>query len=212
MVFASGLFLFLFLPVTFLGTFILRNKPIEWRNFFLLGMSAVFYLKSGIREFLLLMLSVLVNYLAARCIAHWKDRSAGKKAVLTLTVLYNIGMLFVFKYFSFVTQQLNEHMFKTDFIYSIALPLGISFYTFQALSYVVDVYRDTNKLEKNIINVALYISFFSTVGCGTYCALGYGQRKPAHTCFGPEKQRLYQIYSWFGKKGNCGKPNGSCGR
>jgi alginate O-acetyltransferase complex protein AlgI len=165
MVFASGIFLFIFLPITILGVYVLRNKPVIWRNLFLLGMSLLFYLESGVKELFLLLLSIIVNYLLARLIAYCED-SHTKKLVLILAVCYNIGMLFVFKYFMFVSEQLEKVLPNFHLAISIALPLGISFYTFQALSYVIDVYRDTSKVEKNIINVALYVSLFPQLVAG----------------------------------------------
>ena len=125
-------------------------------------MSAVFYLYSGIKPFILLILSMVLNYLFAIGIA-WLDNKGKhtyKKCIFVLAVVYNIGMLFIFKYLSFVTRELGNVIGTFDKVYNIALPLGISFYTFQALSYVIDVYRDSKVVEKNPINVALYISFF----------------------------------------------------
>ena len=165
MVFASGIFLFLFLPVTLLGTFFLKNKPVIYRNIFLLIMSFGFYLESGVKATLLLMVSILANYLLARLLAAVKLVKI-KKIVLVIDIFYNIGMLFVFKYFTFVLEQLKQVVPGIGIVVSIALPLGISFYIFQALSYVIDVYRDASKVEKNIINVALYISLFPQLVAG----------------------------------------------
>jgi D-alanyl-lipoteichoic acid acyltransferase DltB (MBOAT superfamily) len=166
MVFASGIFLFIFLPVTLIGTAILKNKPVMWRNVFLLLMSMFFYMNSGVKELGLMLLSVLMNYFFARMIACFADRAGLKKTFLIVAVCYNVGMLFVFKYFMFVSEQLGKLVPGLDTALSIALPLGISFYTFQALSYVIDVYRDVSKVEKNIINVALYISLFPQLVAG----------------------------------------------
>lgn len=163
MVFASGIFLFLFLPVTFIGYWLLKNKPIEWRNIFLLMMSLGFYLRSGIKELVLLMCSITVNYMLARMISIGKRRF--KKLFLFIAVSYNIGMLFIFKYLSFAVSQISA-VTSLDMVLDIALPLGISFYTFQALSYVIDVYRNHAYVEKNFFNVALYITLFPQLVAG----------------------------------------------
>ena len=169
MVFASGIFLFIFLPVTIAGNWILRNQKTWLKNAFLLIMSAAFYLECGVEQFLLLIASIVVNYSFALLInaAHTKKQLKIKKGFLIINIIYNIGALFAFKYLSFVLGEIS-FLFgdKLTNSFSVALPLGISFYTFQALSYVVDVYRDNSKVEKNIINVSLYIMFFPQLVAG----------------------------------------------
>ena len=165
MVFASGIFLFMFLPVAIVGYWLLRKQKIWIKNLFLLIMSMGFYLECGIKEFILLMLSVVVNYVAARLIVMCKDKKI-RKIIFICSITYNVGMLFVFKYLVFVTTQMSHFIQQPQFIRSIALPLGISFYTFQAMSYVIDVYRDPKLIETNILNVALYISFFPQLVAG----------------------------------------------
>ena len=168
MVFASGTFLFIFLPITLIGYWMTRNRSVILRNIFLLLMSTIFYLYSGIKPFILLVMSMVLNYLFAIGIA-WLDNKGKhtyKKCIFVLAVVYNIGMLFIFKYLSFVTRELGNVIGTFDKVYNIALPLGISFYTFQALSYVIDVYRDSDVVEKNPLNVALYISFFPQLVAG----------------------------------------------
>lgn len=170
MVFASGIFLFIFLPITIAGNWLLRNQSAWLKNAFLLIMSAVFYLESGVGQFLLLVMSIIVNYSFAILINEMclREYFKIKKLLLAISITFNIGILFIFKYMTFVLGEMS-FLFDNNLpseIESIVLPLGISFYTFQAMSYVIDVYRDNNKLEKNIINVALYIMFFPQLVAG----------------------------------------------
>lgn len=170
MVFASGIFLFIFLPVTIAGNYVLRNHSTKIGNLFLLLMSAFFYLESGVAPFLLLILSIIMNYSITLGMVFFdrKQNISAKRNTLILAVTYNVGMLFVFKYLRFV---MGEILFLfggilPEWLSCITLPLGISFYTFQALSYVIDVYRDSSLVERNIVNVALYISFFPQLIAG----------------------------------------------
>ena len=167
MVFASGTFLFIFLPVTLAGYWLFRNRSVNILNGFLLVMSIGFYLNSGIRQFVLLLVSIGVNYMFALLISKSVQKHLSHKIFLALAVIYDIGMLFVFKYMTFIRiEALKIAGIDTGHVMEIALPLGISFYTFQALSYVIDVYRDSGLVEKNISNVALYISFFPQLIAG----------------------------------------------
>ena len=170
MVFASGIFLFVFLPVTIAGNYVLRNHSTKIRNLFLLLMSAFFYLESGVAPFLLLILSIIMNYSITLGMVFFdrKQNISAKRNTLILAVIYNVGMLFVFKYLRFVMGEI-PFLFGgilPEWLSCITLPLGISFYTFQALSYVIDVYRDSSLVEWNIVNVALYISFFPQLIAG----------------------------------------------
>ncbi len=167
MVFASGTFLFIFLPVTLAGYWLFRNKSVNVLNGCLLAMSMGFYLNSGIRQFVLLIVSVVVNYIFALLISKSVQKCFPHKIFLVLAIIYNIGMLFVFKYLTFIRiEVLKIAGMDTRHVMEIVLPLGISFYTFQALSYVIDVYRNSELVEKNIFNVALYISFFPQLIAG----------------------------------------------
>lgn len=170
MVFASGIFLFLFLPVTFIGNWLLRNRSTWIKNSFLLLMSMFFYLESGFLQFCLLVMSILINYSFARLMSytHQKERKNCKTLILIIAVIYNVSVLFVFKYLKFLLGEVGG-LFGwgvPEIISRITLPLGISFYTFQALSYVIDVYRNNNLVEKKLVNVALYISFFPQLVAG----------------------------------------------
>ncbi|MFA5676396.1 MAG: MBOAT family protein [Christensenellales bacterium] len=159
MVFSSPVFLFLFLPVVFAANKLL---PVKARNYLLI-LASLFFYAWGEPVFVLLMLgSVLANYLFALGLGKGKQA----KLWLALCVVFNIGMLFVFKYANFFADNINGFFGLTINIAAIRLPIGISFYTFQAMSYVIDVYRGTSKPQKNLGNVLLYISFFPQLIAG----------------------------------------------
>jgi alginate O-acetyltransferase complex protein AlgI len=116
---------------------------------------------------MLMLLSIFFNWLFGLGVAKHKDRDKGKaKVFIALSVLINLGMMFVFKYLTFTLTNINL-LFNTNLdTLNIALPIGISFFTFQAMSYVIDVYRGNGAVQKNPFNVALYISFFPQLIAG----------------------------------------------
>lgn len=164
MVFSSTIFLFVFLPVTLAGYYLVRK---EFRNSFLLIMSLLFY-AFGEPSFVWVMMgSILVNYLLGLII--WKFCQKGKKIrilLLILTLSVNLGILFYYKYFDFAVNNVNK-LFGTEIpLRHIALPIGISFFTFQGMSYVLDVFMGTTPVQKNPLNVALYIALFPQLIAG----------------------------------------------
>ena len=160
MLFSSVTFLFLFLPLTI---WIYYLCPHKLKNAFLLLASIVFY-AWGEPKYLPLMFGVIViNYLGALLLTRYEKYS---KFILTCTVITNLSFLIYFKYFNFILENLNE-IFKTNFpLWNIALPLGISFYTFQAISYTIDVYRKQVQPQKNFYKLALYITLFPQLIAG----------------------------------------------
>ena len=160
MVFSSTAFLFAFLPAV-LCVYFLCPKRRGLRNLVLLFASIGFYGWGGWRLLPLLGYSILVNYLFGLLVAREKK----KKLWLTLAVILNLGLLFCYKYLSFLTENLNA-LFPSLQVLNIALPIGVSFYTFQGLSYVIDVYRGGAAAEKNPLNVALYIALFPQLVAG----------------------------------------------
>lgn len=161
MLFSSNLFLFLFLPAVLFGYYIL---PRWLRNLFLLAVSLIFY-AWGTGEFVLVMIgSILLNYLAALLMEHCTHKTP-RKLLLILAVAGNLGILFVYKYLDFCITNLNLLGFHLP-LQNIALPLGISFFTFQAMSYVIDVYQGTAKAQTKPQNIGLYISFFPQLVAG----------------------------------------------
>lgn len=160
MVFSSLTFLCVFLPAVFvLYTVLPRMKA---KNAVLLVASVFFYAYGEPVYALLLIFSSLVNYAAAMLIGGGK----GRKVVLAAAVVLNLGLLAVFKYSGMFVSTLNAVAGLSLPVPQIALPIGISFFTFQALSYVIDVYRGTVERQKNYFYVLLYISFFPQLIAG----------------------------------------------
>ena len=165
MVFSSIEFLFFFLPAVLVGYYLLKR----WRkaaNVFLSAMSLGFYAFGAPKFFPIMMASIVMNWLFGL----WVDRVKGDrkraKLALTLMVIFNLGLLGVFKYLMFLMNSLNLWFNLRLPVPQITLPIGISFFTFQAMSYVIDVYRGKGKVQKNLMNVCLYISFFPQLIAG----------------------------------------------
>lgn len=166
MVFSSPAFLFAFLPVTFLIYRIIpgRGKASNTaKNALLTLLSLVFYAFGEPVYVLLLLASVVVNYLCGLLLQR-KGR-AWQKTVLAGTVAVNLGLLCVFKYAGFAVATLNSLGISLP-VPEIALPVGISFFTFQGLSYVIDCYRDRTLISRSLLKLALYISFFPQLIAG----------------------------------------------
>lgn len=162
MVFSSLVFLCIFLPIVFLLYCIIPS--LKAKNALLIVASLVFYAYGEPIYVLLMIFSSLLNYLCAR----WVSAKDGKykKGALVCAVAVNIGILAVFKYSGMFVSTLNSILHLKLTVPEIALPIGISFFTFQALSYVIDVYRGTVDVQKNYFNVLLYISFFPQLIAG----------------------------------------------
>ena len=160
MVFSSSLFLFFFFPITLLLYYIL--KP--WRvlqNIHLVLVSLLFYAWGEPQNIVLMLISIIVNWLLGIIVDKYKISNKLSFFIISITVLFNIGILFYFKYLDFFTR-----MFGYDVKNATELPIGISFFTFQAISYVVDIYRGNGAKQVNPLNVALYISFFPQLIAG----------------------------------------------
>lgn len=163
MVFSSLIFLWLFLPTVFVLT---RVKNISMQNIILLVASLFFYAWGEPKYILLMLMSIGINYLFGIFIEKTSVKIR-KKALVMVAVLINIGLLGYFKYFNFFASVLNSLLHRNVIgLREIALPIGISFYTFQALSYVIDIYRGIIKAQKNIGKLALYISLFPQLIAG----------------------------------------------
>ena len=162
MVFSSLIFTFLFLPAVLLLYYI-AQKP--YRNYILLAFSLIFY-SYGEPKFVFVMLgSILCNYLMALLIDKYKHSTLAK-SLLFLDIAINIGVLFIFKYLDFAVDIVNRIFEGHIKPIGIPLPIGISFFTFQALSYVIDVYCGRVDVQRNPLFVALYISFFPQLIAG----------------------------------------------
>ena len=162
MVFSSAVFLFIFLPVVFVLSRVLPG--IRAKNILLLIASLLFYAFGEPVYILLMLASIVVNFTAGRLLP-----LCGKgldKLVLALAVVLNLGMLSLFKYTDFFLTTVNQVFSLEIPLTGIALPVGISFFTFQGLSYVIDVYRDREMCAKSIVKLALYISLFPQLIAG----------------------------------------------
>ncbi|MDD6202651.1 MAG: MBOAT family protein [Lachnospiraceae bacterium] len=160
MVFSSMIFLWLFLPFTVIGYRICGKK---YQNIFLLLVSLFFYAWGEPVYILLMMFSILINWLYGMAF----DRAKHKRLLLIVNLLINLGLLVYFKYFNLLIETIMQLTGKEILHYrEIPLPIGISFFTFQAISYVIDLYRGKYKPQKNLINLALYISFFPQLIAG----------------------------------------------
>ena len=158
--FSSVTFLFLFLPVTFLLYAVIRNRIA--RNVILAAASLVFYAFGEPVAVIIMVASICLNYVFGRLAAG--DKWA--KPAVAAAVVLNIGLLFAYKYTGFFTEILNGVAHLSLTVPVIRLPIGISFFTFQGLSYVIDVYRNKTLVQKNLFYVLLYISFFPQLIAG----------------------------------------------
>ncbi len=161
MVFSSMVFLCVFLPLVFLGYYLIPS--LKAKNALLIVASLLFYAYGEPVYVLLMLVSIVMNYVFGRVLETAKK---GREGIVALAVILNIGMLFVFKYLDMMLQTINILVGSKLPMSGLALPIGISFFTFQALSYVIDVYRGEAKGEKSLTCVMLYISFFPQLIAG----------------------------------------------
>ncbi len=191
MLFSSMIFLWVFLPFVIIGNALFTWLPMpseqrrmRCKNLFLLVCSLFFYAWGGISYILIMLGVILLNFLGAFLLS--RKRGKSRKALLVLTVILNLFILFFFKYFNMLVAMVETVMafrgnllqrrFLSELfslqgtgalqIAQVVLPIGISFFTFQAMSYVVDVYRDTVPPQTNILDFALYISLFPQLIAG----------------------------------------------
>lgn len=163
MVFSSTIFLCVYLPLVLLGYYICPKKG---RNLFLLIVSLVFYAWGEPKYVFLMIFSILVNYIFGRLMDKNRGRQKRMKLLLVLSVVIDLGLLSVFKYTDFIITNVNA-IFGANFdLLNIALPIGISFYTFQAMSYTIDVYRNDVRVQKNLIDFGMYITMFPQLIAG----------------------------------------------
>ncbi len=166
MLFSSTTFLYLFLPMVLFFDFVVFRKSRFLQNAFLLLASLFFYAWGEPRFVLVMMLSIVINWFFGLLVSKRQTHESLAKAILALTILFNLWVLFRFKYLGFAAWVTSQLSGKTLLIPEIALPIGISFFTFQAMSYVIDVYRGNGKVQTNLLYVGLYISFFPQLIAG----------------------------------------------
>ena len=168
MVFSSLVFLLLFLPAVYLLNALISKASktnTAWSNGFLLLASLIFYAWGEPVLVLLMIASILLNWFCGRRIAACSG--AGRKAWLCLAVIGDLAALGYYKYAGFLVRTVNGLLGREALApLQIALPIGISFFTFQAVSYVVDVYRGKTEASRRLVNTALYISFFPQLIAG----------------------------------------------
>jgi len=160
MLFSSTTFLFIFLPIVLLAYLITKK---ELHNSVLLIASIIFYAWGEPKYLAIMLLTILVNYYGALLIFKKPEQ---KKLYLFFTIIINIGLLIYFKYFNFLITNFNN-LFHAEINHlKIIMPIGISFYTFQALSYVIDVYRGECKAQEDIYKLTLYVCLFPQLIAG----------------------------------------------
>ena len=164
MVFTSAIFIFMFLPITLLGYYLV---PKNFKNIWLFFVSIIFYSWSGVYYAILFLFSAYMNYL----FGIWMERTNKRKKVLVISLFWNLGLLGFFKYFTFILFNIQRfiQIFISGFtmkIPQITLPVGISFFTFQIMSYVIDLYRKEIKVQRKFSNLGLYILLFPQLIAG----------------------------------------------
>lgn len=163
MLFSSIVFLFTFLPAVMILYYLL---PVRFRNVILLLASLVFYAWGEPVYLFLMLLSILFNYFSGLDIArNLQDKRAAKRS-LVFNLIINLAVLGFFKYEGFVLDTLNGILPVHISYHALPLPIGISFYTFQILSYIIDVYRGNVKVQTNLLNFALYVTMFPQLIAG----------------------------------------------
>ncbi|MEY8427281.1 MBOAT family O-acyltransferase [Lachnospiraceae bacterium 46-15] len=160
MVFSSMIFLWVFLPIIFIGYFAVQDR---FKNILLLLGSLIFYAWGEPKYIMLMLCLILINYGIGIFMEKYEKQ---KKLLLILDVIINLGVLGYFKYFNFLIEIVSGCTGREIEFPKIVLPIGISFFTFQILSYIIDLYRGQYKAQRNIISLALYVSFFPQLIAG----------------------------------------------
>ena len=165
MVFSSAFFLFIYLPIVLFAYYI---TPLRWRNAVLLVFNLIFYGWGEPVYIVIMFLSTAIDYthgmLVDRCKRRGNDRGA-RRAVAS-SVIFNLALLFFFKYWDFVAQNLAAAGIGFIPVLGLELPIGISFYTFQTMSYTIDVYRGDTKVQHSILNFGTFVTLFPQLIAG----------------------------------------------
>lgn len=159
MIFSSVLFIYYFLPLLLLVYFIVPSK---FKNLVLLIFSLIFYFLGEPRYVIILLLSCILNYIFGKLVYKGKR----PKLYLVLAILYNVGQLVYFKYTDFFISNINKVLGLNIPLLYIAMPIGISFFTFQTIAYVIDVYNKKHKPSDSLINFMTYVSLFPQLIAG----------------------------------------------
>lgn len=165
MLFSSTTFIFIFLPIVLCIYYCLMGHK-KAQNILLCFFSLLFYAWGEPKFVLIMIASIIINWLAGIFVDKFRNQGKVSELIIVLDLIFNLGLLFIFKYLNFTINTINSVLYTDIAISNIALPIGISFFTFQAISYVIDVKRQKGYVQKNILNVALYISFFPQLIAG----------------------------------------------
>lgn len=165
MLFSSTVFIFIFLPAVLTVYYLFKGHRCV-QNVTLCLFSLFFYAWGEPKFVLVMMASICVNWAFGILVDRKRDDERSAKTILAADLAFNLAILFVFKYLAFSISSINDLLFTELKVPDIALPIGISFFTFQAISYVIDVYRRDGEVQTDIVNVALYISFFPQLIAG----------------------------------------------
>lgn len=166
MLFNSYIFILFFLPVTLLGYYgLFRVKSATWSKVFLLGMSLWFYGYFNLSYLLIIIFSVLLNYLFSQLLCKVQLSDKYRKLLAIIAITANVAIIFYYKYYDFFIENINKG-FHTDWqLKNLVLPLGISFFTFQQISYIIDSYRYETK-DYTLLDYALFVTFFPQLIAG----------------------------------------------
>ena len=166
MLFPSEVFLFVFLPIVVVVYYALLRKTKNIKNIFLLIVSLFFYAWGEPTYVFLMIGTILFNWLLGILVDKFRENKLIKIGIFIMLIAFNIGILGWFKYSGFTVLQINRFLGTSIPVPVVPLPIGISFFTFQAMSYVIDVYRKQGKMQLNPLNVGLYVSFFPQLIAG----------------------------------------------
>ncbi|XOQ45006.1 MAG: Peptidoglycan O-acetyltransferase [Clostridium sp.] len=169
MVFSSLFFIFIFLPVSVAAYYLL---PRNWRNFCLLVFSLVFYAWGEPVYVFLMLFTVGFDYLIGFLLERFTAHPAIRRAVLIFGISVNLGLLAYFKYAALLVSTINSFLSVSIPVPDVALPIGISFYTFESLSYAIDIYRGEAPPQKSLIDFGTYVSFFPHLVSGPIIQYG----------------------------------------
>ena len=163
MVFSSIVFLYIFLPIMLLFYFIVPSK---FKNAIMILASLVFFAWGEIRYIFIMLVLAVMDFVCGKKITKYRDNKKKKIIFLMINVVVNLGILFFFKYADFIISNINNLTGLSIPLLNIPLPIGVSFNTFQSLSYIIDVYRGTVKCEKSFYNYLTYTTLFPQIIAG----------------------------------------------
>ena len=157
MVFSSLTFLFIYFPITLV---VMKLSPLKYRNFCLLVLSLLFYSYGEPKYIIIMLVRCIVDYFNGYMVDKYRDNKRIAKRFVIFSIVFNLGLLGFFKYYDFLVSILNSIGINIFSPLNISLPIGISFYTFQTMSYPIDVYRNDAKVQKNLVNFSCYVTMF----------------------------------------------------